>query len=68
MRFRITGIIIRSGNILPISHRIIADMCGTTIESSTRILNQLKKAGALQLERNKIIILSQEKLDSYIYK
>ncbi len=42
----------------------IADMSGTTRETVSRVLNKLQRSGAIIVERDKILIMRQEKLNN----
>jgi CRP-like cAMP-binding protein len=50
------------GNTLPYTHQEIAEMSGTTNETVTRILVQLKNQGAIELSRGSINIINNSKL------
>ena len=50
------------GSILPFTHREIAEMAGTTIETSIRTLSRLKKQGCVRSSRGKIVLLHPERL------
>ncbi len=52
----------RYGNTLHFTHQEIADMTGVTLETTTRILTQLKKAGMIALARGTIDISDPQKL------
>ena len=45
------------GSVLPFTHREIAEMAGTTIETSIRTLSRLKKKGWVRSSRGKIVLL-----------
>lgn len=47
---------------LALTHQELASMVGTSRESANRILNDLKKVGALDTNRQQIIILDKQKL------
>lgn len=47
------------GSTLPFTHREIAEMAGTTIETSIRTLSRLKKQRLLHSSRGKIILLQK---------
>ena len=49
------------GLILPFTHREIAEMAGTTIETSIRTLSRLKKQGCVRSSRGKITLLKPKK-------
>ena len=49
------------GSILPFTHREIAEMAGTTIETSIRTLSRLKKKGCVRSSRGKIVLLKPKK-------
>lgn len=52
----------KMGATLPFTRQEIADMAGTTIETTIRIMSQLKKRGIIHSHRGKIIILDETKL------
>ena len=54
------------GDNLPLTHKEIADMCGTTNETVTRILVNLKKQEALKLSRGNIQIINISKMHDQI--
>lgn len=47
---------------LPLTHQALANMAGTTRETVSRFLNQLKKEGILHIDRKKISILQLDAL------
>ena len=49
------------GSILPFTHREIAEMAGTTVETSIRTLSRLKKKGCVRSSRGKIVLLKPKK-------
>lgn len=50
------------GNTLRFTHQEIAEMSGTTVETTTRVLTQLKKSSVLRLTRGSVTIIDEEKL------
>ena len=64
--FRVIKVLIelmnKYGNVLPFTHKEIAQMSGTTNETATRILVRLKKAGILRLQRGIIRITDAKRL------
>jgi CRP-like cAMP-binding protein len=50
------------GDILPFTHKEIAEMSGTTTETASRILINLKKRGALRLRRGNIQVMDATRL------
>jgi CRP/FNR family transcriptional regulator len=63
---RLAGILLmltsKMGSELPFTRQEIADMTGTTIETTIRILSRLKGGGIIRSTRGKIIILDEAKL------
>ena len=51
---------------LTLTRQELASMVGTTRETVARILSRLQREGALKVQRNKITILSQEKLRKWL--
>jgi len=49
------------GATLPFTHREIAEMAGTTVETSIRTLSRLKRKGCVRSSRGKIVILKPKK-------
>ena len=49
------------GSILPFTHREIAEMAGTTVETSIRTLSRFKKMGCVRSSRGKIMLLKPKK-------
>ena len=49
------------GSTLPFTHREIAEMAGTTVETSIRTLSRLKKKGCVRSSRGKIVLLQSKK-------
>ena len=52
----------RLGHTLPFTRQDIADMTGTTIETTIRIMSQLKERGIIRSVRGKVVILDEVKL------
>lgn len=52
----------RLGPTLPFTRQEIADMAGTTTETTIRLMKRLKDGGIVRSERGKIIIADEEKL------
>jgi CRP/FNR family cyclic AMP-dependent transcriptional regulator len=52
------------GNTLRFTHQEIAEMSGTTAETVTRVLTQLRRSSILRLTRGSVIIIDKEKLKS----
>jgi len=50
------------GLTLPFTRQEIADMVGTTIETTIRVMSYLKERGIIRSTRGKVIILDKEKL------
>ncbi len=50
------------GSTLPFTRQDIADMAGTTTETSIRFMSQLKNRGIIRSTRGKIIIIDRDKL------
>ena len=50
------------GHTLPFTRQDIADMTGTTIETTIRIMSQLKERGIIRSVRGKVVILDEVKL------
>jgi CRP/FNR family transcriptional regulator, cyclic AMP receptor protein len=50
------------GDSLPLTHKEIAEFSGTTNETATRVLVNLKKQGALELQRGHIQVTDAKKL------
>ena len=50
------------GLTLPFTRQEIADMAGTTTETSIRVINQLRERGIVSATRGKVIICDKEKL------
>ncbi|MFC2021016.1 Crp/Fnr family transcriptional regulator [Chloroflexota bacterium] len=50
------------GSTLPFTRQEIADMVGTTIETTIRIMSQLKDREIIRSTRGKVIIINKEKL------
>jgi len=50
------------GPTLPFTRQEIADMTGTTIETTIRVIGHLKNRGIIRSARGKVIILDKEKL------
>jgi CRP-like cAMP-binding protein len=48
----------------PISRQDLADMAGTTLESASRVVSQLRKEGLIESGRQWIAILDRERLES----
>ncbi len=63
---RLAGILLmlssKMGNELPFTRQEIADMTGTTTETTIRILSRLKSGGIIRSTRGKIIITDEAKL------
>lgn len=63
---RIAGILLmlssRLGNELPFTRQEIAEMTGTTTETTIRVMSRLKDGGIIRSTRGKIIILDETKL------
>lgn len=51
---------------LTVTRQDLASMVGTTRETVARILSRFKKEGALELSKNQIIIISEEKLKDWM--
>jgi len=49
------------GSTIPFTHREIAEMAGTTVETSIRTLSRLKKKGCVRSSRGKIVLLQPKK-------
>jgi CRP-like cAMP-binding protein len=56
------------GNIMCFTHKEIADMSGTTSETVSRLMTNLRNRGALKLGRSKIQIIDENKLSTEKYK
>jgi CRP-like cAMP-binding protein len=52
----------KMGNELPFTRQEIADMTGTTIETTIRMLSRLKSGGVIRSARGKIFIADETKL------
>ncbi len=56
----------REGDIIVVqnrpTHQAIADMAGTSRETVSRVLSQLQKKHYISMDRNRIVILNEEKL------
>jgi CRP/FNR family transcriptional regulator/CRP/FNR family cyclic AMP-dependent transcriptional regulator len=56
----------REGDMIVINnrptHHVIADMAGTSRETVSRILSQLQKKHYISIDRNRIVIINEEKL------
>lgn len=52
----------RCGTTLPFTRQEIADMTGTTTETTIRVMNRLRNSGIIRSTRGKIIILDEAKL------
>ncbi|MDP2916582.1 MAG: Crp/Fnr family transcriptional regulator, partial [Dehalococcoidia bacterium] len=50
------------GNTLNFTHQDLSDMCGTTLETTTRLLSRLKATGVLISIRGRIIIMDEQGL------
>ncbi len=50
------------GTTLSLTHKDIAEMSGTTSETVTRIMTNLKSRGVIKLSRGKILILDKDRL------
>lgn len=50
------------GSSLPFTRQEIADMAGTTIETTIRVMSRLKDGGVIRSTRGKVIILNETKL------
>lgn len=50
------------GNTLPFTRQAIADMTGTTTETTIRVMNRLRNSGIIRSTRGKTIILDENKL------
>jgi CRP-like cAMP-binding protein len=50
------------GPTLPFTRQEIADMTGTTTETTIRVMSRLKERGIIRSTRGKVIILDKEKL------
>ncbi|MEE8413584.1 MAG: Crp/Fnr family transcriptional regulator [Dehalococcoidales bacterium] len=63
---RLTSILLmlslKMGPTLPFTRQEIADMAGTTTETTIRIMSQLKDRGIIRSTRGKVIIINTEKL------
>jgi len=63
---RLAGVLLmlsaKIGLTLPFTRQEIADMTGTTIETTIRVMSQLKDRGIIRSTRGKVIILNKEKL------
>ena len=53
---------LKLGLTLPFTRQEIADMTGTTIETTIRVMSHLKNRGIIRSVRGKVIILDREKL------
>lgn len=53
---------LKMGPTLPFTRQEIADMAGTTTETTIRIMSQLKDRGIIRSTRGKVIIINKEKL------
>jgi len=51
---------------LPLSRQELANYAGTTRETVTRILGDLKKSKAISIDKQKICIINEEKLKSWL--
>jgi CRP-like cAMP-binding protein len=56
------------GNVMYFTHKEIADMSGTTGETVSRLMTNLRNCGALKLGRSKIQIIDENKLSTEKYK
>ena len=52
----------RIGLTLPFTRQELADMAGTTTETTIRVMSQLKERGIISSARSKVVILDEEKL------
>ena len=50
---------------LPVTHQDLAAMAGTTRESVNRMLNDLRRRGVLEMNRNLIVLKDVEALKSW---
>ncbi len=50
---------------LSLTHQELANMLGVTRETASRILGRLKKAGIIQVEQKKIVVMNEEALRQY---
>jgi CRP-like cAMP-binding protein len=50
------------GNTLPFTRQAIADMTGTTTETTIRVMNRLKISGIIRSTRGKTVIINETKL------
>ena len=57
----------KEGNNLSYTHQEIANMIGSTIETTTRVLAGLKRSGALRIARGTITIIDKERLQHPTY-
>jgi len=55
-------LITKYGSTLSLTHKDIAEMSGTTSETVTRIMTNLKNRGAIRLSRGKVQIIDKDKL------
>ena len=64
-RIAITLLRLAGGNAAPIrvSHQDIADMVGTYRETATRILNEMRADGLVELGRMRIVVVESERLE-----
>jgi CRP/FNR family transcriptional regulator len=53
----------KEGDLLDYTHQEIADMIGSTMETTTRLLTNLKRSGVLSMGRGSITILNKEALN-----
>ncbi len=51
---------------LPITRQDIADMAGTTVETTIRVISNFKKLGICETDRGKIIITDRERLEEMV--
>lgn len=58
----LSELITKYGSTLCLTHKDIAEMSGTTSETVTRIMTNLKNRGAIKLSRGKIQIIDKDKL------
>jgi CRP-like cAMP-binding protein len=56
------GLSEKFGQKIPVTHRELAGMAGTSLETSIRTLSPLRAAGVLRLSRGQITILNKAKL------
>lgn len=47
---------------VPYTHEALAEMVGTYRETITRVLNEFRSAGLIELRRGKVVILDSERL------